>query len=114
MKFSLPGTPPRGPGYWCLNTQYLEHEEYQARIREFWTEWQEYKPDFEDIRLWWDCFKVYVKSISIQYAKEIHSIRKNRKYNLLDELEIERTKTVPDPVPESESNQDQCPKNKII
>ena len=97
MKMSLPGAAARGPGYWCLNTQFLEHEEYQERIRNFWLEWQEEKRDFEDIRLWWDCFKVYAKSISIQYAKEIHNIRKNRKYNLLDELEIEREKTVSDP-----------------
>lgn len=97
MKMSLPGSPPHGPGYWCLNTQFLAHEEYQDRIRTFWTEWQGSKWEFEDIRLWWDCFKVYVKSISIQYAKEIHMIRKNRKYDLLDELEIERAKTISDP-----------------
>ena len=97
MKINLTQSAPRGPGYWCLNIKNLEHEEYQTRIRNFWTEWQQHKFEFEDIRLWWDCFKVYVKSISIQYAKEIHNSKKSRKYNLLDVLEVERTKTNPDP-----------------
>ena len=102
MKISLPDATPKGKGYWCLNTQYLEQEEYQNRIRKFWYEWQGHKFEFEDIGLWWDCFKIYVKSISIQYAKEIHNLRKNRKYDLLSELDTERAKHQSDPVKLSE------------
>ena len=93
VKMTLPNTSQKGKGYWKLNIQYLKHENYQKRIENFWKKWLNQKTDFEDIGLWWDCFKVYVKSISIEYAKEIHNLRKNTKYKLLDELKEERDKT---------------------
>lgn len=92
IKISLPNSQSKGKGFWCLNTQFLEHERYQEKIRNFWAEWLKNKNDFEDIGLWWDCFKIYVKSISIEYAHQIHQIRKSKKYNLLDELKWEREK----------------------
>ena len=90
IKMSLPNIKKRGKGYWKLNLQYLEHQRYKDKIESFWEEWKQKINDFEDISMWWDCGKIYIRSISIQYAQEIHSLRKNRKYSLLHELKMER------------------------
>ena len=90
VKFTLPNSTIKGKGYWKLNTNFLSHENFQNKIQTFWDTWINKKQDFEDIGLWWDCFKIYVKSISIEHAKEIHEIRKNTKYSLLADLERER------------------------
>ena len=98
IKMTLPNTSQKGKGFWKLNIQYLKQERYRDRIEEFWTKWLDQKNDFEDIGLWWDCFKVYVKSISIEYAKEVHALRKNKRYKLLEELNQERDKVQVDTI----------------
>ena len=97
IKMKLPSLKQKGKGYWKLNIQYLEHERYKNKIETFWKEWKRKIQDYEDLSLWWDCGKIYLKSISVQYAQEIHKIRKNKKYSLLEELKTEREKSNVDP-----------------
>ena len=98
VQMLLPSNKTRGMGYWKMNVQYLNHPTYKERIETFWREWQTKKGDYDgDLSLWWDCGKVHVKSITIQYAQELYSIRKGQRYNLLNSLKDERSKDIVDP-----------------
>ena len=87
----------RGVGYWKLNVQYLSHTRYKEKIEAFWEDWQTKKQDYGgDLSLWWDCGKIYIKSITIQYAQELYSLRKSQKYALMDSLKEEKGKQIVD------------------
>ena len=93
---TLPTHQVRGKGYWKLNTQFLTHQLYRDRVRAFWLDWQNNRPDFDSDLLWWDCGKSYIKALTIDYAHELNSERKSRKCDLLDELSRERVLPTPD------------------
>ncbi len=98
VQMLLPSNKARGVGYWKLNVEYLTHTRYKDRIESFWGEWQTKKIDYEgDLSLWWDCGKIYIKSITIQYAQELYSLRKGQKYALLDALKEEKGRPISDP-----------------
>ena len=91
MTFYPPATQKRGRGYWKLNIQYLTHPDYQTLIRDFWREWRGLRGTYPNSLQWWDCGKIYIKALSIQYAQEIFLNRRSRKFDLLDELHQART-----------------------
>ena len=92
VELSIPTAKKKGSGYWKLNTQYLESEYYRNKIEIFWKEWQQKKENYEDIKMWWDLGKIYIKSITIQYAQELFNTRRAQKEKLLMQLECERHK----------------------
>lgn len=92
-KLSLPNAIKKGKGYWKLNLQFLEHERYKNIITEFWNEWKQKKEEYEDIQIWWDLGKIYTKSLSIQYAQEIFTLKRDKKAKLIEELNFEREQT---------------------
>ena len=92
LECTLPGAKKRGKGTWKLNIEYLGHERYRSKINDFWKEWKREKEKYEDLQMWWDLGKIYVKSISIQYAQEIYNIRKQEQKSLTEELNNENAK----------------------
>ena len=86
IEIIFPNTKRRGKGYWKLNTQYLNHERYRKIIEEFWEDWKTKKSDFQDLQEWWDIGKVYIKSLSIDYAQDLYHTRNEEKRKLTLEL----------------------------
>ena len=96
VDLTLPTQQVRGKGYWRLNTQFLSRPDYRDRVRAFWLNWQHNRVDFDSDLLWWDCGKAYLKSLTIEYARDLHYTRKSRKLDLLDGLRRERALPAPD------------------
>ena len=90
MSFSPPPVRTRGKGYWKLNLQYLTHPDYTTLIRNFWQEWRGIRGDYPDPLKWWDCGKLYIKSLTIQYASDLYTTRRSRKFSLLEDLRLAR------------------------
>ena len=97
VECTLPNTKQRGRGSWKLNIDYLNHDRYKSKIENFWDEWQKEKSNYQDLQMWWDLGKIYIKSISIQYAQEIFKIRKEEQENILENLRQENEKPHTDP-----------------
>ena len=58
----------------------------------FWGDWQTKKNEFEDIQMWWNTGKLYIKSLTIEYARDMYYLRKNQKSDLLRQLREEQEK----------------------
>ena len=97
FRFSLPNTIQKGRGYWKLNLQYLEHPKYKDIISAFWQHWRHFKPDYDDIQVWWDVGKTYIKSLTIEYARDLYILNKTRREDLLTQLRLAREQ--PDAAP---------------
>ena len=90
MQLEGSGKQKRGNGYWKLNIQYLEHERYIQKITSFWRDWKNKKHLYDDLQTWWDLGKIYIKSLSISYAQDLYQIQRNKKDEILTQLEFER------------------------
>jgi hypothetical protein len=99
----------RRSSYWCLNTSFLEDNNYIDTIIDFWTTWKIKKQEFQPIQEWWDCGKYIIKEISkkcslkknylfqsqfdnlqseIRYLKSYNSNDKNIRKRLLDKQNV--------------------------
>ena len=55
---------------WKLNTSLLQNEDCIVKITSFWLHWKKRKPDFHDLRTWWDIGKKKIKHISVKFSKK--------------------------------------------
>ena len=92
VKCELPAVAKKGRGYWKLNIQYLEHNRYKQKVQNFWRECKVKKDNYQDIQMWWELGKIYLKAISIEYAQELYQIKSAEKRELLEELRVENEK----------------------
>ena len=61
----------RGKGVWKMNTSNLLNSQYKEKFAQMWSYWQNQKPLYNDIRKWWDVGKRNIKSMSIDFSREI-------------------------------------------
>ena len=77
----------RGKGIWKMNTSNIINEQYKESFIEMWTNWQSKKPLYNDIKVWWDIGKRYIKKLTQEYSRQI-SLEKR---TILKELETSIT-----------------------
>ena len=71
--------------YWHFNTALLLDERFKESFIFFWKNFKTTKSDFKSLRQWWDCGKVEVKQLCLQYTLNVsRDITRSMK-----ELEIE-------------------------
>lgn len=78
LELSLPSAVTRGKGYWKLNTSILSNADLQAKIRAFWSSWQEQKNSFYCLSTWWDAGKVRIRQLIQQFSRELARTRTTR------------------------------------
>ena len=66
-----------------MNLSHIENENFQKEIKDFWREWKNEKGNYEDVGLWWDIGKTYIKRIAIEFSikkqKENYAKKRRRK-----------------------------------
>ncbi len=89
LNVTLPNEVIRGKGKWSFNVEYLQHEEFEKRVIDFWNDWRvNHKRKFKDKREWYDMGKFHLKSIAIQYAADLHEATKILFSELRERLKI--------------------------
>ena len=63
------GNVSRGRGCWKLNTSLLTDQAFNAKIRNFWSDWRNRKPDFPSLLDWWDTGKSKLREICISHSR---------------------------------------------
>ena len=86
LKLSFPSLPERGPGIWKLNTSLLQDETLVQEVSDFWASWQEEKPSFPSLAVWWDAGKARLKQLLRMRSREKANSRRNRVSSLERDL----------------------------
>ena len=68
--FQSPCASKRAPGYWKLNTSVLAKPTFFPQVRKLWEKWQQSKPDFPNLNVWWDKGKLKLKYLCQKFSKQ--------------------------------------------
>ena len=70
LHFQSPGASGWGPGYWKLNTSVLAEPNFFPQVYKLWEKWQQRKPDFSNLNVWWDKGKLKLKGQCQKFSKQ--------------------------------------------
>ena len=59
----------RGPGFWKMNIDVMNSEEFGNVFTAFWETWEKKMVNYESKKMWWEITKVKIKELSIEVAK---------------------------------------------
>ena len=74
----------------------LSHANFQKALKNFWHDWQQQKPSYHSLSLWWEKGKMYLKMLSIHYCVESKKNIRNKQEQLTLFLNTEKMKQDPD------------------
>ena len=63
LHFRVLGMVGQGPGYWKLNTGILADPTLLPQVQDLWEKWQQRKPTFRNLNIWWDKGKLKLKDL---------------------------------------------------
>ncbi|KAL6481307.1 hypothetical protein MHYP_G00093870 [Metynnis hypsauchen] len=84
--------PSFGRGYWKLNVEILEEQEYQSLFRDHFAAWLGCKSDFASPAAWWEHIKERIRALTIHYCSQ----RKAAKLQRVRDLEKQLKKSYAD------------------
>ncbi|KAL6481312.1 hypothetical protein MHYP_G00093920 [Metynnis hypsauchen] len=84
--------PSFGRGYWKLNVEILEEQEYQSLFRDHLAAWLGCKSDFASPAAWWEHIKERIRALTIHYCSQ----RKAAKLQRVRDLEKQLKKSYAD------------------
>ena len=87
----------RGRWIWKMNLSHIENENFQKEINDFWREWKNEKGKYEDVGLWWDIGKTYIKRIAIEFSIKKQKENCAEKKKAKEDLRLEREQTTTRP-----------------
>ena len=73
-----------------MNLSRIENENFQKEIKDFWREWKNEKGNYEDVGLWWDIGKTYIKRIAIEFSIKKQKENCAKKKKAKEDLRLER------------------------
>ena len=73
-----------------MNLSHIENENFQKEIKDFWREWKNEKGKYEDVGLWWDIGKTYIKRIAIEFSIKKQKENCAKKKKAKEDLRLER------------------------
>ena len=95
LTINLPFNTSYQRSYWKLNVSLLSKPVLRQRITDFWHDWQRKKLSFQNLSVWWDAGKLYLRQIIQKFSREIAFTNKQKFSNLnslLNELTRRRDK----------------------
>ena len=79
LRVQSPGASSRGPGYWKLNTSVSAEANFFPQVCKLWEKWQQRKPDFPNLNVWWDKGKLKLKGLWQKFSKQVKVNFQNQK-----------------------------------
>ncbi|KAL6476340.1 hypothetical protein MHYP_G00148500 [Metynnis hypsauchen] len=78
--------PSFGRGYWKLNVEILEEQDYQSLFRDHFAAWLGCKSDFASPAAWWEHIKERIRALTIHYCSQRKAAKLQRVRDLEKQL----------------------------
>ena len=95
VNFQCKQTATRGPGLWKFNSSLTLDDDYTSLLGRFLQDWKLRKPEFPDLRTWWDIGKSYIREITVDFATSKWREKRLQKSNLVRQLCLAEQEPVP-------------------
>ena len=102
MKINIPRDKPKGSAFWHFNNSLLQDESYKHVLKQFWSNWQSQKADFNDLCSWWDMGKIHIKSITQMYGTKAAREKRDKISSL--QKSIDELQSTPDITPDTKKS----------
>ena len=82
LSINIPSPAKLGPGFWKLNLSILTDPEYVECIHNFWSCWRLQKHLYNNLLLWWDLAKQWIRTLTIRFCSLLNRSKRSERANL--------------------------------
>ena len=82
LSINIPSPVKLGPGFWKLNLSILTDPEYIGCIHNFWSGWRLQKLLYNNLLLWWDLAKQWIRTLPIRFCSLLNRSKRSERSNL--------------------------------